>query len=176
MARPKKYSAAKLAEAVEKYFLSITRTVPVTEKKDSGQRDERGHVIFEDVPVVNNLGEPAMVESYIVPPTVGGLCAYLGIHRSTWAEWCDTERYPQFSDTTTRARGRMQAWQEEQLLTRKDVKGIIFSLQNNYGYAERKQLELGGQVRMEDMTLEEKQEMLRSIAEEFREDGHGEET
>ena len=176
MGRPKKYGVKSLAKAVERYFLSITRDVPVLEKRDSGKKDDKGHVIYEHVPVVNKLGEQAVITEYIVPPTVGGLCAVLGIHRSTWAEYCDPELHPEFSDTTTRARGRLREWREEQLLTRKDVKGIIFDLQNNYGYSEKRQVELGERasravVSAATMPMGEKMQLLEEIAREFGEAG-----
>ena len=136
MARPKKYTKKALAEAVEHYFGSITRIVTAKELVETGKRDDKGHMIFERIPIKNSLGEEAKVEEYIVPPTVGALCQHLGIHRSTWAEYCDSVQHPEFSDTTTYARGRIRAYLEQQLLTRKDVKGIIFDLKNNHGYSE----------------------------------------
>lgn len=138
MARPKKYNKKELDEAVERYFSSITRIVPATELKETGERDDKGHKIYERVPIKNSLGEEAKIEEYIVPPTVGGLCRYLGIHRSTWTEYCDPDKHKGFSDTTTYARGRIRAYLEQQLLVRKDVKGIIFDLKNNHGYSEER--------------------------------------
>lgn len=171
MGRNKKYNKKTLAEAVDRYFGSITRTITATELVDSGERDSKGHKIFNRVPIVNSLGEEAKVEEYIVPPTVGGLCQALGIHRSTWAEYCDETTHPEFSDTTTRARGRMRAYLEQQLLVRKDVKGIIFDLQNNHGYSEKRQLELGERaskaVSVGSMPMNEKLELLEEIAREF---------
>lgn len=171
MARPKKYTKKALNEAVERYFDSISREVTLTEKRDTGKRDGSGHVIYETVEITNKLGEPAKVTEYIVPPTVGGLCEFLGIHRSTWAEWCDPNVHPEFSDTTTRARGRMRAWCESQLLTRKDVKGIIFNLQNNYDYRERREIELGpGAAKVAaagSMTTADRLALLKEIAVEF---------
>lgn len=146
MAAPKKYTDKTLNTAVNKYFKSISREVPLTEKKDSGEKDEMGHVIWEDVPVLNQLGKQIVQTEYVIPPTVGGLCQFLGIHRSTWADYCDHEKYPEFSDTTTRAQGCMRTWNEEQLLTRpgKEIKGIIFNLENNYGYAEKQNMVVSG--------------------------------
>ena len=136
MGRPKKYTKNTLAKAVDHYFGSITRIITAKELVETGKRDDKGHIIFEWIPIKNSLGEEAKVEEYIVPPTVGALCQHLGIHRSTWAEYCDPEEHPEFSDTTTYARGRIRAYLEQQLLTRKDVKGIIFDLKNNHGYSE----------------------------------------
>lgn len=143
MARKKEYTPETLSRAVEKYFKSISRIVKLTEQVPTDQKDSSGHVIYEKKPVFNCLGKQVEVTEFLVPPSVGGLCAFLGIHRSTWAEYCKNE---EFSDTTTHARGRMQAWREEQLVTRKDVKGIVFDLENNYGYREQKQVQVTGSV------------------------------
>lgn len=85
MSRPRKYTPNTLKKAVNGYFDSISRLVPLTEKRDTGRKDRDGHVIYEEVPVLNRLGVQATVLEYLVPPTVGGLCEHLGIHRSTWA-------------------------------------------------------------------------------------------
>lgn len=171
MGRPKKYNKKTLEEAVERYFASITRIVTMTELIETGERDDKGHKIFERRPITNSLGEEAKVEEYIVPPTVGALCQHLEIHRSTWAEYCDPEKHPEFSDTTTRARGRLRTYLEQQLLTRKDVKGIIFDLQNNHGYSEKRQVELGERagkaISVGTMPMSEKKLMLEEIAREF---------
>lgn len=139
MGAPRRYTARKLEKAVEEYFASITRVVTVTEKKATGARDEKGHMIYEDVPVINSLGQEVRVTEYIVPPSVYDLYTSLGICESTWNNYCDPEKHPEFLGTITRARGRMRAWNEMQLLTRsgKDLKGIIFNLENNYGYREK---------------------------------------
>lgn len=167
MARPKKFTALKLRKEVSRYFDSISRTVTVTEKKDSGDRDDKGHVIWETAEIINNLGEPLKKQEFIIPPTVGGLCEYLGIHRSTWNDYCNPELHPEFSDTTTRARGCMRAYLEQELLTRKDVKGIIFDLQNNYGYTDRKEIEIGSETKklmaMQSMTPDAKEEILKQL-------------
>lgn len=146
MGRPKKYTAESLRRAVDKYFKSITRKVTVTEKVPTGRKDKYGHDILEDKPVINSMGKEVAVTEYLVIPTVGSLCEFLGIHRSTWAEYADPEKYPEYSDTTAYARGRMCDWREEQLLTRKDVKGIIFDLENNYGYREKTDVRVGGSL------------------------------
>lgn len=167
MPRPKKYTEAKLRKQVGRYFDSISRTITVTERKDTGDRDDKGHVIWEEVDIVNNLGEPLQKREYIIPPTVGGLCEYLGIHRSTWNDYCNEDLHPEFSDTTTRARGAMRAYLEQELLTRKDVKGVIFDLQNNYGYTDKREVEIGSETKklmaIQNMTPERREELLEKI-------------
>ena len=144
MGAPKKYTPEKLDRAVRKYFRTITREKTLTEKVDSGQRDKMGHVVWEEQVVLNSLGQPLKVTEYLVPPTIGDLSEFLGIHRDTWNEYCNHEKHPEFSDTTTYARGRIHAYLEREMLTRsgKDTKGIQFNLENNFGYRQR--LEVAG--------------------------------
>ena len=177
-----KYTKKKLREAVDHYFDSISREVTLKERKPTGKRDDKGHEIYEMVPIINKLGEEVTVLEYAVPPSVGDLCDFLGIHRSTWAEYCDQDEHPEFSDTTTRARGRIHAYLERESLTRqgKDLKGILFNLQNNYGYTEKREVELGERasktVSAASMTLGEKMQLLEQIAKDFGDDDGEEET
>ena len=139
MGAPKKYNPKSLHRAVEKYFKSITREVALVEKKPTDQKDEMGHTIFVDVPVLNALGKQVIVTEYLVPPTVLDLSAFLKIHRSTWDNYCDHDKHPEFFDTTERAMGRIHAYLARESLTRqgKDLKGVLFNLENNFGYKER---------------------------------------
>lgn len=176
MARPKKYDEKTLDRAVERYFRSISRMVPLTERVDTGEKDEYGHTVYEERPVRNRLGEPVEMLEYLAPPTVGGLCEFLGIHRSTWYEYSDATAHPEFVETTSRARGRMRAYLEEQLLVRKDVRGVIFDLQANYGCSAKTEVELGPRsaaaVAASSIPAAERSALLREIAKEFgREDG-----
>lgn len=172
MAAPRKYTPEKLSRAVKRYFKSITREVTLMEKYPTGEKDKMGHMIYGERPVINLLGKEAKAIEYLQPPTVGALSAYLGIHRSTWAEYCSL---PEFSDTTSYAQGCMRAYLEQQLLTRKDVKGIIFDLQNNHGYSEKRQVELGERaskaVSASAISMGEKKLLLEQIAREFSGNG-----
>ena len=147
MARPREYSPITLERAVNRYFRSITRRVPMTELVPTDRTDDKGHPILEPRPVYNDLGKQMILTEYLVPPSVTDLCDALHIHRSTWANYCDTEQHPELAEITEAARARMQAWNEREMLTRpgKDVKGIIFNLQQNYGYGgEKHEMELSG--------------------------------
>ena len=158
--RPPKYNKKTLTAAVEAYFDSITRVVTVTEKVDTGRKDGDGHKIYETRQVLNKRGKPAEVLEFIEPPTVGSLCMALRIHRSTWAEYCDPDEHPEYKDITTWAKEQMRTYLEKQLLIRKDVKGVIFDLQNNHGYTEKRQLDLSDRaskaVSSANLTLDER--------------------
>lgn len=132
--RPKKYTKKSLQQAVDGYFASISRKVQAL--------DDDGEVIR------NDAGEPIWVTEYVRPPSVSGLCLYLGIDRSTWQNYANQELHPELAGVTAQARVRMEAYLEEQLLTReKNVQGLIFNLQNNYGWREKREVELGGEAR-----------------------------
>lgn len=167
MGRKRQYTAKTLKKAADKWFRSITRVVPVSEMVDTGERDEKGHVIFRNMAVVNQDGEPVRQLEYIIPPTVGSMCRELGISRSTWANYCDAAKYPEFETVTAEIRERFLEWNERELLTRpgKDVKGILFNLQNNYDYTEKREVELGekAQKAVATATMAEKLALLKEL-------------
>jgi len=170
--REKKYKSAKsLSEAVNAYFAAISRTVTATEQYDTGERDGDGHRVYGHRPILNDDGIEIRYVEYVKPPTIGGLCGYLHIHRSTWAEYCNR---PEYASPTTGARERVREWLEEQLVTRRDVRGIIFDLQNNFGYAEKQEIEFGPRAERTlaagTIPISEREALLREIAREF----HGE--
>ena len=179
MARQKKYTAATLGKACERYFAAITRRVKVTEMVDSGKRDDKGHVILIPVPVKNTLGEEVEVTEYIIPPSMHELCAFLRIDRATWSRYMGKSE--EFAAVGERVRERMKAWNEH-LSGKQENNGVYFgkqdtliNLTNNYGYSEKKEVELGERatktVTAASIPLEERQAMLRELMQEFEHDG-----
>ena len=168
--RPRKYKTpAALSRACEAYFLSITREVKLTEWVDTGERTARGKAVYRERDVLGADGQPVYKTVYTSPPTVTGLCLALGISRDTWENYFDEDMYPGYADIVRRAKLRMEAYLEEELLTReKNVQGLIFNLQNNYGWREKREVELGEAtrraVRTEAMTMEEKLALIREAA------------
>lgn len=148
MGSPPKYTEKTLERAVKKYFRSITRQKQITEAVPTGQRDKYGHMIFEQKPVLNDLGKAVWVTEYIVPPEMAALYDFLKIDRSTWNNYADHDLHPEMTQITEFVYERMKAWNERELLTRpgKDLKGIVFNLENNYGYRERLEATVKGGV------------------------------
>ena len=167
MARERKFKTYKaLREAAETYFDSISRTVEVTEMVPTGEMDSKGHAVLEPKKVTNDRGEVIRTREFLVPPTVVGLCLYLGVHRATWARWCDHQEHPELEEATEWVSAVLRAWNEEQLLTRGDkgVKGIMFNLQNNYGYSQKVEVEAGPQTRAaQSLTTQEKLALLQEL-------------
>lgn len=152
--RPRKYVARTLEAAIERYFASISRTEKVC--------DEAGNVLY------NDLGEAIVATVYVVPPKVSGLCLYLGIDRSTWANYCDAEQHPELASVVQRAQMQMEDYLVGELLTRtKGVQGVIFNLQNNYGWREKREVEVGPATRRAacaGMSMREKMELIAEVA------------
>lgn len=139
MGRKKKYGAAALKKAVERYFRSISRIVPVTEKVETGERDEQGHRLYRDEPVKNQLGEVVTRVEYLLPPEEGALCRALGISTTTWEAY---GRQEETREIVEDAKATIKAWLWQQMMVRsgKDIKGVQFNLENNYGAASRQNI------------------------------------
>lgn len=155
MGRYKKYRSDKaLREAVEGYFAGISRTVDVMEERTTGEKDSWGHFVKEWVPVCNDRGEVVRAREFVIPPTAGGLCAHLEISRETWAKYCDKSLNPQFAETTEWAREQLLSWREKELMLRpgKDVKGLLFDLQVNYGVGRKDDSPLSDQREDDPLT------------------------
>lgn len=125
-----KYTKQALESAVRDYFARITREVVIQERVPTGEKDAWGHDVYEWRDVENSLGEKAKRTEYLVPPTLGGLCIHLGIANSTWSRWREQKKYKEIIEFVD---DRMIAWRKEQVLIRKDVKGLIWDLEVNHG-------------------------------------------
>lgn len=159
--RPKKYTKKKLEKEVKNYFDSISFTENAV--------DEFGKEIL------NDIGEPIKYRAYIRPPSISALCLYLEIEKRTWANYAED---PDLAPVVENTKARVEAYLEEQLTVReKGVQGIIFNLQNNYGWKNKQEVELGEKTRkdmnVQSMSLAEKLEVCRKAAELFRDDGGG---
>lgn len=149
MGRKKKYAtAAALRRAIRSYIDSISKIEPVMERYLTGTKDAWGHDEYAWRQATNQDGEVVMRRVFHVPPTAAGIREHIGVSKSTWAEYGDRKLHPELCEVVEEAREVLQKWREEQLLTRagKDVRGIIFDLQANYGMSERKTVDLGEQA------------------------------
>jgi len=159
--RPKKYTRKSLEKAVKEYFNSISFTQKAV--------DQFGEEIC------NDAGDPITYREFIRPPSISALCLYLKIEKRTWANYAED---PDMSPVVERTKAQVEAYLEEQLTIReKGVQGIIFNLQNNYGWKNKQEVELGEKTRKDmnvrSMSLAEKLQLCRQAAEMFRDGGGG---
>ena len=182
--RPKKYTAAGFQRACEAYFNSISylepRMKPVVKRDDHGFPilDKYGHQQIRYEQITTADGKPAFETCWTEPPSLTGLCLYLGIDRATFSRYGtydpdNPEESERFCNTVTRARGRVEAYLESRLEDKSAARGAIFNLQQNFGWKERKEVELGAgaqkAVAAATMTMEEKLALLKEIGAEVPE-------
>lgn len=143
MGRPRKIETARqLRKAIQAYFESISYYVDATIAVDSGERDAYGHAIMIQVKAVNQKGETPKVLRWIEAPSVLGLCLHLGIHRSTWARW---EQQPELAEACADAKMVIEHYLEGRLEER-HVQGTIFNLTHNFGWTDKHEVVLAGNV------------------------------
>jgi hypothetical protein len=154
--RPKRYTAAGFEKACEAYFNSISYMEPMM--KSVVRRDKDGYPILDKYghsqvkteQIVTADGSLCFETRWVEPPSLTALCLYLGIDRATFARYGtpdpdnpDSER---FCNTVTRARGRVEAYLESRLEDKSAARGAIFNLQQNFGWKEKREVELGPQT------------------------------
>ena len=71
------------------------------------------------------------------PFTVSGLAFALGLSREQLNVYCKREN---FADTLKKAKARIEQYLEEKLVSGSCVTGVIFSLKNNFGWADRQDI------------------------------------
>lgn len=182
--RPKKYTARAFEKACEAYFDSICyqekrmKKVVVMTEAGEPKLDSNGHTLFKYEQIVTADKKPCFETIWTEPPSLTGLCLFLGIDRATFSRYGTydpehPEESEKFCNTVTRARGRVEAYLESRLEDKSAARGAIFNLQQNFGWKERKEVELGAgaqrAVAAAAMTMEEKLALLKEIGAEVPE-------
>ena len=162
---PRKYATpAKLKNAVNSYFSSISRTVPATEMVPSGRTDDKGRALMQSVTIENDAGDQVYVKEYIVKPTIAGLCVFLGISKDTWAEYSRREGY---ESVCAAAKLEMERDRSERLGSGSGDHGIEFDLKHNFGWGETITVEAGEATRKAmaatAVTMDEKLKLLEEM-------------
>lgn len=163
--RPRIYkSVGAFRKAVDGYFTAITRERKLTEWVDCGERTNRGKPILREVDVMGIDGQPVMVLDYAVPPTMPALLLTIGVSKSSWDNYRSRDGY---AEVCADAKLRIEAYLAEQAVLRDKPQGVLFTLENNYGWKSAKEVELGRETRAAlamDMSMEEKMALIREMA------------
>ena len=155
MAKKKKYASPKsFEEAIEFYFNSICTEETVTSKR--WEKTDDGRWVEQEAPVEDKNGRPLTRVVYVTPPTVGGLCLYLGISRSAFSDYGRRRGY---AEAVENARARILAYLEEKISDPdvRNVKGVTQAMEMLMRAIEE---ESGRQVR--PLTTEERTALLQS--------------
>lgn len=151
-------------KAVETYFDAITRERRLTEWVDSGERTNKGKPLMVEREVLGLDGQPVIVFDYIMPPTMPALLLSIGVSKTAWHDYRGREGYAEICED---AKLRIEAHLAEQAVIRDNPRGVMFTLENNYGWRSSKEVELGRETRAAlamDMTMEEKMRLIREMA------------
>lgn len=143
-------TAAALRKAIDAYFRAITYEQTLMEVYDTGERTNKGKPIMAERELCDMDGKPIRVVRYAVAPTRQGICLALGISKDTWENYRDPTQdgtYPGFCAVCAEAELRIEAYLAEQVTQRTgNVNGLMFNLQNNYGWKEKKDVTVHGSV------------------------------
>ena len=113
--RPPKYKSKKeIEEKIENYFREC-EGIPFFDSDGTPMTDKKGHILYDKPPK---------------PPTVTGLALALGF--STRKSLLEYQGKPEFVNTITRAKTRIEEYAEMRLFDRDGVNGAKFSLINNF--------------------------------------------
>lgn len=140
--RPRKYTDARqLEKDMQKYFNACWR--PKINMYGQIIRDENGKMVFEQ----------------FRPYTVAGLALALGMSRETLLRYGEDEV---FADVVSRAKDKVHAYTEEQLIAGRNPSGAAFSLKNNFGWKDEQQVSQHATLSIppEDAALMRKMEEL----------------
>lgn len=122
-APPKYKTAAEMQKKIDEYF-----------------KDCEGKVLKDDdgTPLFNKYGQPIVVGEK--PLTITGLALALGF--TSRQALLNYQAKPEFVDTVTRAKSRVEAYAEARLFDKDGANGAKFSLANNFeGWREKQQIE-----------------------------------
>jgi len=111
-----KLTPEEIKDQSEKYFESLLIETDV--------KDEAGKII-------------SVTKEWREVPTVNGLCRFLGIVRQTWRNYENMEDY---SDIVKYVNLMIETETEQQLHTAKNPTGTIFSLKNNFGWTDKREV------------------------------------
>lgn len=128
MANKRKFeNAEEFAEAIDKYFNSISAEETVT-RMEHGGFDDKGKPIFIPKVVNNRNGEPLKRIVWCVAPSITGLCIALGISPKTFGEYA--AKGGEYGKAALKARYTVYAYLEEARSNpdTRNVKGVSLAM------------------------------------------------
>lgn len=90
------------------------------------------------ISIDKETGLPIRERRQIKPFTITGLAYYLDTNRQTLLNY---EKDNQYFDTLSRAKTKIEAYNEEQLYTPKISNGVAFNLKNNFDWVDKHEVD-----------------------------------
>ena len=132
--RPPKYKTPEeMQKIVDLYFLAC-------KVHQTGDAELLMDCEDNELLIVNDIDD--------VQPTVTGLALALDLTRQGLIEYSDKD---EFSDTIKKAKQRIEKYLEQNLYGQA-VTGTIFNLKNNYGWKDKTETELSGELKIDQLS------------------------
>ena len=123
------------------------------------EEDEKSVIIGKNRKYKNAEEMRVLVEEYFnicnqnkIPYTMSGLARHLGLSRKTLLEY--KKKYGgEYADVIEEAKTRIEEFVETCLFKKNIATGVIFNLKNNFGWADKQEIEHTGDVnvKLEDL-------------------------
>lgn len=123
------------------------------------EEDEKSVIIGKNRKYKNAEEMRVLVEEYFnicnqnkIPYTMSGLARHLGLSRKTLLEY--KKKYGgEYADVIEEAKTRIEEFVETCLFKKSIATGVIFNLKNNFGWADKQEIEHTGDVnvKLEDL-------------------------
>ena len=163
--KEKQYYRRSLEKGVWSYFAAISRERVVTERVPTGRLDGYGHMIYEDIPVRNLLGEDVKVRELAVRPSIQALCDHLRIRPATWQH---LRKSAETADICLDAEEMIKDWAVGELVTRegKNVRGVMHYLDNSFGWKDSREISVSSETvkGLAGLSLAEKLQVIAEAA------------
>lgn len=158
-----KHTPEKLKAKIDAYFESISYETPVMHKRIGGFTNGKGKPMYYMKEAYDAEGNPLMQTEWVRPPTISGLCLYLGMPRTYFYE---IEQKAEYKEMCEMARLRIEAYLEEQLCTRDMVSGIVKDLERRHGWDKPEESAQSGDA---PMSMAERKAFLLEAIDEIKE-------
>ena len=132
---------------MEGYIDSITYKKNVIVNKDTGEKDKKGNIIYRDEYVTDAEGNKVQELAFHTIPSFLGLVNYLGLDKDTVQKYGKMDG---FSVSYKKVLSVIEAYTADLLQTKNNVAGVIFTLKNNFGWQDKKELEVTSKSKLED--------------------------
>ena len=127
------------------YIKSVTYKKDVVVTVD--KVNSKGKVVEVRELLLDDEGNPIQELAFFAIPSFLGLVNYMGIGKDAVIEY---SKKPKFSESYKEVMDIIQQYTADLLQTKNNVAGVIFTLKNNFGWQDKKELEVTSKSKLED--------------------------
>ena len=138
---------ARWDKLMEGYIKSVTYKKNVIVNIDTGEKDKKGNIVYRDEYLTDEEGNKVQELAFHTIPSFLGLVNYMGIGKDAIIEY---SKKPKFSESYKEVMDIIQQYTADLLQTKSNVAGVIFTLKNNFGWQDKKEVEVTSKSKLED--------------------------